>query len=69
MWWPGLDKDHVASDQASSIGTTPRVWFAVEDHGAVTVLGITKNLMEVDSKSIQVSNVEWTKIRMEGVVK
>lgn len=69
MRWPGLDKNHVASDQASSVGTAPRVWFAVEDHSAVTVLGITENLMEIDSKPIQVSNMERTEIRVEGVVK
>ena len=47
---------------------TPRVGVAPEDDGSVLVLWVAENLMQQDGKSVEVANVQWTKVGVEGVV-
>lgn len=68
MRGPGLDQDHIARHQTSSVGTAPRISLAVKHHCAVTVGGISQNLVEMHGKTIEVSNVERTEVCMEGIV-
>jgi hypothetical protein len=88
MRCPGLNKDHVGSQQASSIRSTysntlvylpediyihiqvltPRISLTPEYNWSVLVFWRTQNIMELHSKAVQVSNVQWSKIVMEGIV-
>lgn len=63
-----MDQNHVASNQAGGICTALRVGLAVEHNRPVTVCGVPKNLMEVNRKAIEVTNVVRAKIRMESIV-
>jgi len=63
-----LDQNHVASNQACSICTTLRVGLAVEHHRPVTVCRVPENLVEVNRKAIEVTNVVRAKIRMESII-
>lgn len=68
MWRPRLDQNHVACDETRAVGTAPRVCFAVKHHSTIPICRISQNLMEVNCKSVQMSNVERTEVGMEGVV-
>lgn len=65
---PGLDENHVASHEASGICAASCIGLAVEDNRAIAVGGVSEDLMEKDCKSVQVTNVEGTKVRMEGII-
>lgn len=54
---PGLDEDHVAGNQAGRIGTASCIRLRVEYHCTVTVLRLPEDLVELDRKTIQVTNV------------
>lgn len=69
MWRPRLNENHVGSNKASGVGTAPCVWPTIEHDRPVTIVGITKNLVEMNGEPIQMSNVEGTEICMESVVK
>ena len=68
MWRPGLDKDHVASQQTSSICSRLRVGPAPEDNSAIIVHRIREYLVQLNCESVQVANVKWAEVRMEAVV-
>ena len=68
VWRPGLNQNHVASNQACGIRTTPRVCLAVKDHRSVTIGGVSQDLMEMDRKAVEVTNVIGTEIRMKSIV-
>lgn len=64
-----MDQDHVARNQASSIGPTSSIGLTPEDHRPIVVRRVTQYLMEVDSETVQVADVQRAKIGMEGVIK
>ena len=68
MWRPRLNKNHIAGDQTGGIGTTPGILPAVQNDRPVAIRRIPQDFVKVDGKSIQMTNMERTKIRMEGVV-
>ena len=68
VWRPGLNQNHVASNQACGIRTTPRVCLAVKDNGPVTIGGVSQNLMEMNREAVEVTNVIGTEIRMKSIV-
>lgn len=68
MRWPGLNENHVASNQTGSIGTASSVCLAVEHYSPVTVRGISENLVEVHCKPVQMANVVRAKVCMKGIV-
>lgn len=68
MRWPGLDENHVASDQASSIGTASRVRLAVKHYRTITVCGVPKDLVEMHRKAVEVTNVVRAKVCMKCIV-
>ena len=47
---------------------TPRVGAAPEDDSAVLVGWVSQNLMQLHSESVEVTNVQWAKVAVEGVV-
>lgn len=47
---------------------TPRVRTAPEDYCAVLVRRVAQHLVQLYSKTVQVANVEWAEVAMEGVV-
>jgi len=47
---------------------TSRICLAPENYRLVLVLGRTKDIMELNGKPVQVSNVQWSKVMMEGIV-
>jgi hypothetical protein len=63
-----LDKNHIAGHEASGVCAASRIGFTVEDNRAVTVGGVSEDLMEKDCESVQVTNVERAEIRMESIV-
>lgn len=65
---PCLNQDHVAGDQTCCVCAASWVRFTPEDHGLVTVGRVTQYLVEVNGKSVEVSNVQRAKIGMEGIV-
>lgn len=68
MGWPGLDQDHVTCHEACCIGAAACIGLAVENHGPVAVAGIAEYLVEKHSKPIQMTNVEWAEVGVEGIV-
>ena len=47
---------------------TPRVCTAPEDYCSLLIRWVAKNLVQLDSKAIQVANVERAEVAMESVV-
>jgi hypothetical protein len=47
---------------------TPRVGAAPEDDCAVLIGGIAENFMQLNSEAVEVTNVQWAKVTVEGVV-
>lgn len=47
---------------------TPWVSSAPEDDGSISVLLGSKNVMELDRKAVEVSNVQRTEVMVESVV-
>lgn len=68
MWWPRLDHHHVTGNQACCIGATPGVGFTPEHDGTVTVGWIAEDFVEQDREAVEVANVQWAKVVVEGVV-
>jgi hypothetical protein len=86
MWCPGLNQNHVGSQQAGSVCSacynslvfnlrniytevlTPRISLTPEYNWSVLIFGRTQNIVELYSKAVQVSNVQWSKIMMERIV-
>jgi hypothetical protein len=66
--WPGLDENHVAGHEASGVCAASRIGLTVEDNRAITVGGVSEDLVEKDCESVQVTNVERAEIRMECIV-
>jgi hypothetical protein len=63
-----LDHHHVACHQASSIGPTPRICSAPEYNCSVVVGWVAEDVMEVNSKPVEMTDVQWTEIGVEGIV-
>lgn len=68
MWWPILNEDHVARQQACRIRSTPRIWFAPEDYSPIFVLRISQYVVQYDSEAIQMTDMQRSEIRVEAVV-
>ena len=64
-----MNHDHIACNKAGRIGATPGISLAIEDYRTVAVGWVTKNLMEKHGKPVEVTNVEWAEISVEGIVK
>ena len=64
-----MNHDHIACNKAGRIGATPGISLAIEDYRTVAVGWITKNLMEKHGEAVEVTNVEWAEISVEGIVK
>ncbi len=65
---PGLDENHVASHEASGVCAAARIGLAVEDDRAIAVGGVSEDLVEKNCKSIEVTNVQGTKVRVECII-
>ena len=65
---PGLYQDHVACDQACSIGPAPRVCSAPEYHSSVIVGWIAENLMELHGESVEVTDMQRPEVVVESIV-
>jgi hypothetical protein len=63
-----LDENHVAGHKAGGVCAASRIGLTVEDHRAITVGGVSEDLVEKDGESVQVTNVERAEIRMERIV-
>jgi hypothetical protein len=63
-----LNHNHVACDETGRICATAGISFAIENDWAIAVGWVAENLMEQNGKAVQVSNVKWAKIGMEGIV-
>lgn len=63
-----MDENHVAGHEASGVCAASRIGLTIEDHRAITVGGVSENLVEKDCESVQVTNVERAEIGMERVV-
>jgi hypothetical protein len=47
---------------------TPRVGAAPEDDSAVLVGWVAQNFMQLNSEAVEVTNVQWAEVTMEGIV-
>ena len=47
---------------------TPRVRVTPEDDSPFFIGGITQHLVQLHSEPVQMTNVEWAEVAMEGVV-
>ena len=65
---PILNKHHVACKYTSRIGSASRVRLTPEHDSAVLVRRVSEDLVQANGKAVQVSNVQWAKIRVEAVV-
>lgn len=68
MGWPGLNQHHVAGNQACSIGATSGVGLGVENNRTVAICGVAEDLVELDRKPVQMTDMQRAKVRMERVV-
>ena len=65
---PRLDQDHVAGHQAGGVGPAPRVGSAPEDDGSIVVGRVAEDLVELHCESVEVADVQWAEVGVEGVV-
>jgi hypothetical protein len=65
---PSLDHYHITSDQARSVGAASCIGSAPEHHGFVIVGWISQDFVELHCKSVKVTDVERTKVSVEGIV-
>lgn len=65
---PGLDEHHVAGNQAGSIRPAPGIRSTPKYNCSVIVGWIAKDLMELNGKSVEVSDVKRAKVVVECVV-
>lgn len=54
--------------QLQAVLLTSGVCLAPEYYRLVLVLGSSKDIVEFNSKSVEMSNVQWSKIMMERIV-
>jgi hypothetical protein len=47
---------------------TPSICLAPENNRLVLVFGRTENIMELDSKPIEMTDVQWSEVVVEGIV-
>lgn len=65
---PGLNHDHVAGYKTGSICPAPRICSTPEDDSSVIVRWIAKDFVEDNGKSVQMTNMQWAEVCMEGIV-
>jgi hypothetical protein len=51
------------------IELTAGISFAVEDNRPCLVLGRSKDIMELDGEAVEVSDVQWSEVMVESIVK
>ena len=66
---PRLNQNHVACNKASSVRTATGICLAVENHRSVAVGRVPEDFVEENCKSVQVTDVKRTKVRVESIVK
>jgi hypothetical protein len=63
-----LDQDHVASHQTCGVCTASRIGLAPKYDNAIAVRGVSEDFVEVHCESVQVANVQRTKVGVESIV-
>ena len=66
--WRDLGMLMSAPERTGRSVLTPRVGTAPEDYWAVLVCGVSQHLVQLHGEPVEVANVKWAKVAMEGIV-
>lgn len=68
MGGPGLNQDHITSDQTCRICAIPRVRLAPEHNGSIVIFWVAKDFVKMDCESIEMTDMEGPEVGVEGIV-